>query len=115
MGQHGAIRIPMAPSSSILFSCMVLTPGWRSVLLGRVDGAPAELCEGAVPVMFCTGGCMDSWEAESGGPARSDRDTHGPVLLHPSRFHGSHPWMAKSTVGSGWMEHQQVSVRVQFH
>ena len=56
VGQHGAIRISMAPSSSTLFSFMVLTPGWRSVLLGRVDGAPADLCEGAVPVMFCTGG-----------------------------------------------------------
>ena len=38
-----------------------------------------------------------------------------PVLIHPSLIHGSHPWVAKSTVGSGWMEHQQVSVRVQFH
>ena len=37
-----------------------------------------------------------------------------PVLIQPSRIHGSHPWVAKSTVGSGWMEHQQVSVRVQF-
>ena len=89
----------MAPSPSTHYSPMVLTPGWLSVGSGWMEQQQVGVA-GRFHWCFVQE-VEDSWDAESGGPARSDQDTHGSVLLHPSRFHGSHPWVAERTVGSG--------------